>query len=67
NPSGGTALMVAAVAGHADIVRLLIASGANVNAAVTKGKLAGSTALDAARDSKHPEIVQILRAAGAKE
>jgi ankyrin repeat protein len=57
-----TALIVASVNGHTEIVTSLLAAGANVNAK-TNG---GPTALDVARKQGHGDVVKILEAAGAK-
>jgi hypothetical protein len=60
---GRTALMGAAMNGHAEIVRILLDEGAEVN---IKDKY-GSTALMAAARYGHKEIVNLLKQAGAKE
>ena len=54
--------MHAAFHGHADIVKLLLEKGANVNS-IGKG---GVTALRIAEQRGHAHIVDILRAAGGK-
>jgi ankyrin repeat protein len=59
--SGRSALIIAAMYGHTGIVRLLIDSGADVNAT----KIDGYTALMAASSHGYTEIVQLLIAAGA--
>jgi len=56
---GTTVLMVAAGKGNVEMVKVLIAAGADVNAKNKKGL----TALDFAID--HPEIAAVLKAAGA--
>ena len=58
--------MIAAGKGHADTVRLLLEKGANVDATIREGKLAGSTALSIAQARGHTNIANMLRAAGAK-
>lgn len=60
---GRTALMGAAMNGHAEIVRILLDTGAEVN---IKDKY-GSTALMAAARYGHNEVVNLLKQAGAKE
>jgi uncharacterized protein len=59
--SGQTALIAAAEAGHADMVRLLLTKGANVNVRHE----AGGTALTAAAGRGHLEIVKELLKARA--
>ncbi len=58
---GDTALMWAAVAGHVDVVRLLIEAGADVRAVDDEGV----TALHLARAKGHTEVASALLAAGA--
>ncbi len=58
---GDTALMWAAVAGHVDVVRLLIEAGADVRAVDDEGV----TALHLARANGHTEVAAALLAAGA--
>jgi len=58
---GDTALMWAAVAGHVDVVRLLIEAGADVRAVDDEGV----TALHLARAKGHAEVAAALLAAGA--
>ncbi len=58
---GDTALMWAAVAGHVDVVRLLIEAGADVRAVDDEGV----TALHLARANGHTEVAVALLAAGA--
>jgi serine/threonine-protein phosphatase 6 regulatory ankyrin repeat subunit B len=58
--SGSTPILVAAGNGCGDVVKALIAAGANVNAKASDG----GTALIAA-SSDHPDLVSILIAAGA--
>jgi ankyrin repeat protein len=55
-------LMTAARTGNAEIVRLLIQHGADVNA---KGETYGETALDWAAQENHAEAAQVLIAHGA--
>ena len=57
--SGGTPLTFAAIEGHKEIVELLIAKGADVNA--KRG-----APLNAAIITKHTEIAELLRKHGAK-
>ena len=57
-----SALGIASSEGHADIVRLLISSKADLN---IKGKW--GTPLKEAIDDSKPEVAAILRAAGARE
>lgn len=59
---GRTALMIAAVAGHSDVVALLIEAGADLN--VTD--LEGSTALTLARSYGHLDVAAQLEQAGAR-
>jgi len=61
--NGATAIMMATAYRRADVVRLLIAKHANVNAKTNDD---GSTALDTALLMGNKEIEEILRAAGAK-
>jgi ankyrin repeat protein len=58
---GDTALMWAAVAGHVDVVRLLIEAGADVRMVDDEGV----TALHLARANGHTEVAAALLAAGA--
>ena len=62
NKNNRSALGTAASDGHADIVKRLIQSNANLN---IKGKW--GTPLKEAIDDKKPEVVKLLRAAGAKK
>ena len=59
---GRTALMIAAAAGHGDVVALLLEAGADVN--VTD--LEGSTALSPARNSGNLDVAAQLEEAGAR-
>ena len=59
---GRTAVMVAADEGHAEVVRLLIEVGADLNLLDHEG----SSALSLARNSGHLDIVAELAAAGAR-
>ena len=65
NEDGITALMLAAAEGHTGIVRQLVASGANVNAATTNNEFAGDTALILAASRGHTDIVRLLMEKGA--
>ena len=62
-PNGPAALMNAAAAGHAGVVRELLVRGADVRARDGRG----DTALKIARRAGHTNIVALLRQAGAKE
>jgi ankyrin repeat protein len=53
-----TALMVAAIVGYTQAVKLLLNLGANKDAINTYDK---KTALDYARENNHPAIVQLLK------
>jgi ankyrin repeat protein len=55
---GSTALFIASVEGHIDVVRSLLAAGADPRLATHDG----FTALDAAKHFKHPQIVVLLKA-----
>ena len=60
---GRMSLMVAASCGHIDIVRALLAAGADPRIAVTvAGSLNGKTALNAAKAGKHTAIIALLEA-----
>lgn len=61
--AGLTALMLVAIQGRAEVARVLIAAGADVNARTA----AGFTALQAAAKQGHAEVVELLRRAGATE
>lgn len=58
---GATALIVAAVAGHADVVRLLLEQGAEVD----RVGLQGATALHIAAAMGHTDVMEVLIQAGA--
>jgi uncharacterized protein len=58
---GGTPLMAASQSGHAEVVRALLAAGADVNAK----KDYGLTALMLASVKNHSDVVRLLLAAGA--
>ena len=62
NNDNRSALGIAAFHGHADVVRLLISSKADLN---IKGEW--GTPLKEAIDDKKPEVAAILRAAGARK
>jgi uncharacterized protein len=59
NPNGGTAIRAAAEAGHAEIIRVLLARKARPNVRDKFGKLP----VDYAKDNGHTEAVQALQAA----
>ena len=63
---GVTPLHYAAAKGLNEIVELLIAKGADVNAKVALGPKQGLTALDAAIEKGNNEIADLLRKHGAK-
>ncbi len=58
---GMTFLMNMALRGQTELVKALIAKGANVNLQSNEGK----TAADYAQENKHSDVVELLRAAGA--
>ena len=60
--AGRTALMMASLGGRAEVVRLLIAAGAEVNIR----DIYGFTALTMASEKNHAEVVNILKQTGAK-
>lgn len=62
NNTGNTALRQAARYGHAEVVRLLLAGGADID---LKNRTTGGTALMVASVRGEPEIVEILLKAGA--
>ena len=63
---GWTPLHPASYEGHQEIVELLIAKGADVNARVELGPQQGMTPLDSANNSGRTEIVSLLRKHGGK-
>ena len=62
NKYGATPLSVAVANGDKEIVELLIANGADVNAKTD----AGETPLDWAIKNKHPETADLIRKHGGK-
>ena len=64
-PNGDTALIEAAWNGNIEVVRYLIAQGADVKAAITDPLFKGYTALTFAAALDHAEIGDMLIAAGA--
>lgn len=62
---GCTALIVASVLGHTDVVRALLAAGADVNAK-GKGQYRTTTALKLTSEEGHSDVVEILKNAGAR-
>ena len=54
------------VFGHKEVVELLIAKGADVNAKVDGGVFSGRTPLDLAIQFKELEITNLLRVIGGK-
>jgi uncharacterized protein len=64
--NGMTALMGASLAGHQEVVELLLARGAEVDAKVYFfGRGGGATAYDLAAQKEHREIMKMLIRAGA--
>ena len=64
---GGASLHYAANNGRKEIVELLIAKGADLNAKIeSAGILKGYTPLDVAEEFNLPELASILRKHGAK-
>ena len=49
-----------------EIVELLIANGADVNAIIVSGRNQGKTPLDRAEETNHPETAKLLRKHGGK-
>ena len=67
-PDGESALMIAALGGHIDVVRVLIKRGANVNAKMRDGSTAASM-VSKLLDGRvqivgHAEVIQLLKDAG---
>ncbi|MBT3799786.1 MAG: ankyrin repeat domain-containing protein [Bacteroidetes bacterium] len=58
NIEGATALMMAVMAGHVDLVKLLLLKGANKNLGTYK---LGMTALDGAYRNNNMEIIKLLK------
>ena len=63
--NGGTALMAASVKGHQEIVKLLLANGADVNAKANTGDTVLSL-VSKFGDKEVKEIKELLISAGAK-
>ena len=63
---GGTPLHLAAYSGLKEIVELLIANGANMNAKIDAGKWKGQTSLSLAIQNNQTEIADLLRKHGGK-
>jgi len=64
---GWTVLMFAAREGHAEIAKILLDNGADVNASGKEGwEWGGATALIIAAEKGHTEIIKIFLARGAK-
>ena len=59
--SGATALIHAARAGHADVVKMLLAAGGDVTATDSNG----INALKGAEGNGHASVVAVLKAVGA--
>jgi ankyrin repeat protein len=64
---GATCLMLAAMGGHVEVVRALLAAGADVDASVDEGATPepARTAVEYAATTNNLEVVQELVAAGA--
>jgi ankyrin repeat protein len=60
---GATPLMFAAGAGKSELVRMLLAAGAEVNARLGDG----TTALAWAKQHGYPQTAELLRQAGGRE
>ena len=63
---GVTPLFMASQEGHLDVVKALLAAGANVNSFWTKKNGTTETCLQAARRNKHQGIIKVLEEAGGK-
>ena len=59
-----TPLHVAAQNGHLDVVRLLVAAGATVNAAMSSHGILGITPLHLAVEAGHLDVMDVLIEAG---
>ena len=59
---GETALHIAAINGHVEVVKMLLAAGADLE---VKGGIFGMTALIYATNQEHAEVAKILLSAGA--
>ena len=66
NKFGVTPLIMASLLGHTDVVKLLLAAGADVNAKANKGG-EDYTALRIAKMRGHTQIIKLLTEHGAKE
>ena len=58
-----TALMSAALNGHAGVVKVLLDKGADVNVK----DISGRTALKYAESKDHQDVIELLKKAGARE
>lgn len=67
SPQGLTPLMFAAQAGSVEMVKILLAAGADVNAKmVVDGEETDQTALQLAQNAGFEEVTQLLKSSGAK-
>ena len=60
---GATTSEIEVSDGHADVVKVLLDKGADINLKTTTGQ----TALAVAKEKKNTDVVQLLEKAGAKE